>query len=118
MTASSAARARTILRVTVPRPAEFSASAPSLSGFVFTDKKSSRVKGLVVMRSFHLARAAILAQVAGFGKNVVPLFGFWIGHGFLLIGPHLMEGLRKNWSLQFGCMFGGVIFHKLIFLVD
>ena len=63
------------------------------------------------MRSFHFAGAAILAQVTGFGKNVVPLFGFWIGHGFLLIGPQLMEGLRKNWSLRFGCKFGGGCFH-------
>ena len=35
MTASSTARYRTILRVTVPMPVEFSVKAPSFSGFVF-----------------------------------------------------------------------------------
>ncbi len=35
MAASSTARSRTILRVTVPRPAEFSVKAPCFSGFVF-----------------------------------------------------------------------------------
>jgi len=30
------------------------------------------------MRRFHLARAAILARVAGFGKSVVTLLGLWI----------------------------------------
>ena len=34
MTASSTARSRTIFRVTVPRPAEFSVKTPSFSGFV------------------------------------------------------------------------------------
>jgi hypothetical protein len=31
---------------------------------------------LVVMRGFHFASATVLTQVAGFGKNVVSLFGF------------------------------------------
>ena len=64
------------------------------------------------MRSFHFARAAILTQVAGFGKNVVPFFGFWMRQGFLLIGPQLMHGLRKNRSLRRGRKFGGVVLHK------
>jgi hypothetical protein len=35
MTASSTARSRTIPRVTVPMPAEFSVNAPCFNGFVF-----------------------------------------------------------------------------------
>jgi hypothetical protein len=34
MTASSTARSRTIFRVTVPMPAEFSVKAPSFNGFI------------------------------------------------------------------------------------
>jgi hypothetical protein len=33
------------------------------------------------MGRFHLASAAILARVAGFGKNVVPFFRLWIWGG-------------------------------------
>jgi len=72
------------------------------------------VKGLVVVRRFYFARAAILAHVAGFGKYVVPLFGFWMGHGFIVRGPQLMQGLRKNRRLWRDRNFVGVIFHKLI----
>jgi len=35
MMASSTARSRTILRVTVPMPAEFSVKTPSFNGFAF-----------------------------------------------------------------------------------
>jgi hypothetical protein len=112
MTASSAARARTISRVTVPTGAEFSEMTPSFSGFFFIIQKLSRVIGLVVMRCFHFARATILTHVAGFGKNVVALFGFWMWQGFLLIGSGLVHGLWKNRSFWRGRKFGGVIFHK------
>ena len=66
------------------------------------------------MRGFHLARAAILAHVAGFGKNVVPLFGLWMRQGLLLIGSERVQGLRKGRSLWRDRRFGGVIFHKVI----
>src|SRR5665213_675734 len=74
MTASSIARSRTIFRVTVPMPSEFSVKAPCFSGLVFMAQRLPRVKCLAVVRGFHFARAAILARVAGLGKNVVP---FW-----------------------------------------
>src|ERR1700690_969538 len=39
------------------------------------------------MRCVHLARATVLARVAVFGKNVVPLFRLWTGVGRLGIRP-------------------------------
>ena len=77
-----------------------------------------RVIGLVVMRCLHFPRAAILTQIAGFGKDVVPLFGLWIGHGVFLIRSHRMDGLWKHRGLRFGCKFVGMVFHELFFLVD
>ena len=74
------------------------------------------MKSLVVLRRFHLARAAILPQVAGFGKNVVPLFRFWLGNGFIVIGSGLVHGLRKNWGLRRSRKFGGGVFHKATFV--
>ena len=72
--------------------------------------------GLVVMGSFHFARAAILTHIAGFGKNVVPFFGLWMGQSLLLIGSGLVQGLRKNRGLKFGREFWGVIAHKAVVL--
>ena len=100
MAASSTARSRTILRVTVPMPAEFSVKTPSFSGFGFIGQKLPRVKCLVVMRCFHFASPALLTQVAGFGKNVVALFGFRIWHDFVVIRSQLVQSLWKNGSLQ------------------
>ena len=77
-----------------------------------------RVIGLVVMRCLHFPRAAILTQIAGFGKDVVPFFGLWIGHGGFLIRSHRMEGLWKRRGLRFICKFVDMVFHKLFFLVD
>src|ERR1035441_2974280 len=57
-----------------------------------------RVKCLVVMRCFHFACAAILARVAGSGKNVVALFGF--RRSGIRIWPQCVERLRKNRSLR------------------
>ena len=68
------------------------------------------------MRCLHLARAAILPQVSGFGKNVVPLFRFWLGNGFIVIGSGLVHGLRKNRSLRRSRKFGGGVFHKATFV--
>ena len=113
MTASSTARSRTILLVTVPRPAEFSVKAPSFNGFVFMGQRLSPVrKGLCVMRRFHLARAAILARVAGFRKNIVPLPGFRRG-GFR-IGPQCVERLLENRRLPGGRQCGDGCFHVFI----
>jgi hypothetical protein len=57
-------------------PAEFSVKAPCFIGFVFMGCDLSSVrKGLWVMRRLHLARATILAHVAGFGKDVVSFLG-------------------------------------------
>jgi len=100
MAASSTARSRTIFRVTVPRPAEFSVKAPCFSGLVFIRQRLPRVKCLVVVRRFHFARAAILARVAGFGKNVVPFWRFWIG--CLGIGPQAVKRLREYRRLCHG----------------
>ena len=70
------------------------------------------------MRGLHFARAAILTQVAGFGKNVVSLFWFLMRQHLLLIGSSLMHGLRKNRGFWRGRKFGGVMFHKSIMLGD
>ena len=70
------------------------------------------MKCLVVMRCFHFARAAILARVAGSGKNVVALFGFRRG-GFR-IWPQCVERLRENRSLRHCREFGCKWFHKFI----
>ena len=64
------------------------------------------------MRRFHLARAAILARVAGFGKNVVPLPGFWRG-GFG-IWPQRVKCLREHRRLHGGRKGGDGCFHVFI----
>jgi hypothetical protein len=56
------------------------------------------LKRLCVMRCLHFARAAILARVKGFGKNVVPFFGFWIG--CRRIRPQSVKCLRENRDLS------------------
>ena len=71
------------------------------------------LKRLCVMRSFHFARAAILPRVAGFGKNVVALFGFR-GGGFRN-GPQGVERLRENRSLRHCREFGCEWLHKFIY---
>jgi len=73
--------------------------------------KLSRVKSLVVKRRFHLARSAILTQVAGFGKNVVAFLGFWMGQRFVVIGPQRVEGLRKHRGMRGGRDFGAGVLH-------
>ena len=57
-------------------------------------------KGLRVVRRLHLARAAVLARVAGFGKNVVPFWRFWIG--CLGIGPQAVKRLLEDRRLRNG----------------
>ena len=64
------------------------------------------------MRRFHLALAAILARVAGFGKNVVPFLRLWIWGGFPGISPHSVKCLRENSRLGCWHKFGDGWFHK------
>ena len=59
----------------------------------------------------HLACVPVLPNIAGLRKNVVPFFWFVMGQDFLLIGPQLMHGLRKNRGLRFGCKFVVRVFH-------
>ena len=55
------------------------------------------------MRRFHLALAAILAYVAGFGKNVVPFPGLWTWGGFFGIRPQPVKGSwEERTMLEFG----------------
>ena len=101
MAASSTAHCRTILRLTVPLPAEFSVKAPCISGFVFMGCDLSAVrKRLRVMRRFHLARATILAHVAGFGKAVVSFLGLRTRGGGFDIRPQAVKGPGKNRGLR------------------
>lgn len=74
--------------------------------------------GLVVVRSFHFARAAILPQVAGPGKDVVTLFWFLMRQDLFLIGSGLVHRLRKNRGLRRGRQFGSGMFHKAILFGD
>src|ERR1035441_3491395 len=64
------------------------------------------------MRRFHLARAAILARVVGFGKNVVPLLRLWTWSGFLGIRTRFMDYGLENRSLRCFREFGDGCFHK------
>ena len=68
----------------------------------------------VVARHFHLARAAIFTQVARFGKNIVALFGFWMGQRFVVLGLQRMNCLHKNRRGRRGREFVGGCFHKFI----
>jgi hypothetical protein len=61
------------------------------------------------MRCFHLARAAILARVAGLGESVVPLLTW---SGCLGIGPQPVMGLWENRRLRCFRIFGFGCFHK------
>jgi hypothetical protein len=85
---------------------------PSFSGFVFIDYLLSRVKGLVVMGRFHLARAAIFPQVTGLRKNVGAFFGIGVGQRLGVIRPQRVERLRKHGGLGGGLDFGGGVVHK------
>ena len=67
--------------------------------------------GLVVMRSFHFARAAILAHIAGFGKNIVALWRFRMRIAGIWNRAELVHGFRENRRLHHGCKLGGGSFH-------
>jgi hypothetical protein len=69
-----------------------------LSSWANAQSTSVRL-GLFILRGFHFAYAAIFAQVAGFGKSIVPLGRFGTGGG-LGIRPELVQGLRENRRLQ------------------
>src|ERR1039458_6226606 len=64
------------------------------------------------MRCFHFARAAILARVAGFGKNVVPLSSLWTWGGGLGLRHTFAEGDWENRSLGRCREFGDGCFHN------
>src|ERR1017187_2431609 len=113
MTASSTARSCTIFRVTVPMPWEFSAKVPCFKGLVFISQKLPRMKGLIVVRSFHFARAAILARITGFGKNVLPFWRLWVRIGGLGNRTKLVEGFRINGRLHDGREWSDGSFHKV-----
>jgi hypothetical protein len=66
MTASSTARSRTILRVTVPMPAEFSVKTPSFNGFAFMGSYYRHTD-----LELKLARSSASSQ-----SNVVVVSGF------------------------------------------
>ena len=71
------------------------------------------MKGLVVVRGFHFARAAILTCVAGLGKNVIALGRFRMRIGGLGIRPELMQGFREYRRLHDGREWGEGCFHKV-----
>jgi hypothetical protein len=50
------------------------------------------------MLCLYLSLTAILAGVAGFGKNVVPLFRLWTCGGFLSIRPQPVRRFGENRS--------------------
>ena len=91
-------------------PWEFSVNAPCFSGLEFISQSLSRMKCRVIVRGFHFADAAIFARVAGFGKNVVPLWRLWNCGGFW--GPELVQRLRVNRRLHVGGEFGHRLLHK------
>ena len=64
------------------------------------------------MRCLDLARAAILARVAGPGEDVIPLLGLWIQAGFLWVQPQPVMCLRENRNLRCCREFGLGCFHK------
>src|ERR1035438_1756453 len=64
------------------------------------------------MRRFHLARAAILARVAGLRESVVPLLRLWTWGGFLGIRTRFVDYGLENRSLRRFRKFGHGGFHK------
>src|ERR1019366_1492768 len=64
------------------------------------------------MRRFHLARAAILARVAGLRESIVPLLRLWTRGGLLGVRPQLVECFLENRSLRCFREFGDGGFHK------
>src|ERR1035437_8882290 len=64
------------------------------------------------MRRFHLARAAILARVAGLRESVIPLLRLWTWGGLLGVRPQLVERFLENRSLRCCREFGVGCFHK------
>src|ERR1035437_497668 len=64
------------------------------------------------MRRFHLARAAILARVAGLRESVIPLLRLWTWGGLLGVRPQLVECFLENRSLRCFREFGVGCFHK------
>ena len=67
------------------------------------------------MRRFHLACAAILANVTGFGESVLP-FGRLGNQGCLWNWPKLMRRFREYWRLHYGCELGDGFFHKKFYV--
>jgi len=67
------------------------------------------------MRRLHLACAAILADVAGFGERVLP-FGRLGIQGCLWNRPKLMRRFRKYWRLHDGCELGDGFLHKIFYV--
>ena len=55
---------------------------------------------LCIMRCLQLARAAIPADAAGFGKNVAPLFGYGTRGGRFQIRPQLAKYFGGNGDLR------------------
>ena len=75
MTDSSTARSRTILRVTVPMPAEFSVKTPSFNGFAFMGSSSPSVREcLGVMRRFQSGAHRNPPECRGILKKYCPAF--------------------------------------------
>lgn len=66
------------------------------------------------MRCFDLACAPVLTRVAGFGKNVVPLFGLWIWSGFGEAAAQSVERFWEERSLNHLRAFGEGCFHRVI----
>src|ERR1039457_6102364 len=64
------------------------------------------------MRRFHLARAAILARVAGLRESVIPLLRLWTWGGLLGVRPQLVECFLENRRLRCFCEFGIGCFNK------
>jgi hypothetical protein len=68
------------------------------------------------MRSFHFPRAAILAGIAGFGKNIGPLVGLGL-NGDRWNGSELMSSFRKDWRLHNRCECGDWLFIGLLIVL-
>ena len=63
---------------------------------------------------FGLACAPVLARVAGFGEDVVPLLGLWIGRGFREAASQFVECFWEDWRLSRFRVLGDGGLHRLI----
>jgi len=110
--AISTARSRTILRVTVPMPAECSVIAPCLSGFVFIPFELWFMRHrLRAVRGFNLACSAVFACITRFGKYL-RFFGVFGLTALSFVRSRTLEGNVEGLGVSaipgFGCFIKGM----------